>query len=50
MNRVPRYDPNCDRGHRRYLAGDLIRHATGKALDPEDHLSILEQKVKDLAS
>ena len=33
---------------RRYLAGELIRQATGKPLDPEDHLSILEQKVKDL--
>ena len=34
---------------RRYLAGELIQRATGKRLDPEDHLSILEQKVKDLA-
>ena len=34
---------------RRHLAGDLILQATGKPLDPEDHLSILEQKVKDLA-
>jgi len=34
---------------RRYLAGELIRHATGKTLGPEDHLSILEQKVRDLA-
>ena len=34
---------------RRYLAVDLIRHATGKPLDPEAHLSILEQKVKALA-
>ncbi|NDD57300.1 MAG: carboxypeptidase M32, partial [Verrucomicrobia bacterium] len=35
---------------RRYLAGDLIQRATGKPLDPEAHLSILEQKVKDLSS
>jgi len=35
---------------RRYLAGDLIRHATGRSLDPEAHLSILETKVKDLAA
>ena len=34
---------------RRYLAGELIRRATGKPLDPEAHLSILEQKVKALA-
>jgi carboxypeptidase Taq len=33
---------------RRYLAGDLIRQATGKSLDPEAHLSILETKVKEL--
>ena len=33
---------------RRYLAGDLIRQATGKPLDPEAHLSILETKVKEL--
>jgi len=35
---------------RRYLAGDLIQRATGKPLDPEAHLSILEEKVKDLSS
>jgi carboxypeptidase Taq len=35
---------------RRYLAGDLIRLATGKPLDPEAHLSILEKKVKELGS
>jgi len=35
---------------RRYLAGDLIRQATGKPLDPEAHLSILETKVEELAT
>ncbi|NDC79721.1 MAG: carboxypeptidase M32 [Verrucomicrobia bacterium] len=35
---------------RRYLAGDLIQRATGKPLDPQAHLSILEQKVKDLSA
>lgn len=35
---------------RRFLASDLIRHATGKPLSPEAHLSILETKVKDLGS
>ena len=34
---------------RRHLAGDLIQHATGKPLDPEAHLAVLEQKVIDLA-
>ena len=35
---------------RRYLAGELIRRATGKPLDPEAHLTILETKVKELGS
>ena len=35
---------------RRYLAGDLIRHATGKPLCPEAHLSVLETKVMELGS
>ena len=35
---------------RRYTAAELVQRATGKALDPEDHLSILEAKVNALAS
>jgi carboxypeptidase Taq len=35
---------------RRYLAGELVRHATGKPLDPEAHLSTLEAKVKELGA
>jgi carboxypeptidase Taq len=35
---------------RRYTAAELVQRATGKPLDPEDHLSILEAKVNALAS
>ena len=35
---------------RRYPASELVQRATGKALDPEAHLSVLESKVKELGS
>ena len=34
---------------RRYAAADLVQHATGKALDPEAHLKVLEAKVQELS-
>jgi carboxypeptidase Taq len=35
---------------RRYPASELVERATGRALDTEAHLSVLESKVKELGS
>jgi carboxypeptidase Taq len=34
---------------RRYTASDLVQRATGKPLDPEAHLKVLESKVQELS-
>jgi carboxypeptidase Taq len=34
---------------RRYPAAELVQHATGKPLDPEAHLKVLESKVQELS-
>jgi len=34
---------------RRYTAADLVQRATGKPLDPEAHLKVLESKVQELS-